>query len=239
MHCLQGRLYVSIRDGHLGLLWAAIPHQLVRVDEPVICHWVTLPLAWFLQWQLPSGLTQAVLHGELVLDGDAVAELDLTLFKRWAQDMKANSAELRKIVLLEIEARMRRLALNAERGARPRPRDKRAAGRGALGKVEQMANFIAEHYTEELRVGDIAEAASLHPNYAMTLFRRTFGLSLVDYLTQHRISHAQRLLATSEAKVLDVALESGFGSLSRFYAAFSDSCGQSPRQYRLSVRAPR
>jgi AraC-like DNA-binding protein len=66
----------------------------------------------------------------------------------------------------------------------------------------------------------------------MTLFKRAFGTTLLAYLTQHRISHAQRLLATTEEKILVAALDSGFNSLSRFNAAFKEACGCSPREYR-------
>ena len=114
-----------------------------------------------------------------------------------------------------------------------------ALTRGGLEKVEEMAQFIAVNHGRHLRVAEIAEAVNLHPNYAMSLFRKTFGISLVDYTTQHRISHAQRLLVTTDAKILDIALESGFGSLSRFYASFSAACGQSPKEYRESLKVGR
>jgi AraC-like DNA-binding protein len=85
-------------------------------------------------------------------------------------------------------------------------------------------------------VSRIGREVGLHPNYAMSLFRRTFGATLLEYLTQLRISHAQRLLATTDDKVLDVALSSGFGSLSRFNDAFVRRCGLSPSAYRRQLR---
>ncbi len=59
----------------------------------------------------------------------------------------------------------------------------------------------------------------------------------MEHLTFHRIAHAQRLLATTDAKVIDVANESGFPSLSRFYAAFRSVCGQTPNAFRQQVWA--
>jgi len=88
---------------------------------------------------------------------------------------------------------------------------------GRLNKVEQMAAFIAMRYTEQLTVADVGRHVNLHPSHAMTLFKRAFGTTLLNYITQHRISHAQRLLATTNKVVLEVALEAGFGSSSRFY----------------------
>ena len=74
----------------------------------------------------------------------------------------------------------------------------------------------------------------LHPNYAMNLFQKTFGTTLINYLTQHRVSHAQRLLATTDQTITDIAFNSGFNSISRFNDAFRRACGCSPREYRRS-----
>jgi hypothetical protein len=47
-----------------------------------------------------------------------------------------------------------------------------------------------------------------------------------------RLSHAQRLLVTTEDLILRIALSSGFGSLSRFNEAFRQAFGCTPREYR-------
>ena len=51
-------------------------------------------------------------------------------------------------------------------------------------------------------------------------------------VTHHRISHAQRLLITTDKKIVDVALTVGFNSVSRFNAAFKKATDCSPREYR-------
>ena len=96
-----------------------------------------------------------------------------------------------------------------------------------------MACLIAQRYTEQLTVAEIGERVGLHPNYAMGLFKKAFGTTLIDYLTHHRVSHAQRLLATTNEKIVEVAFNSGFNSISRFNEAFRRACGCTPRAYRL------
>jgi AraC-like DNA-binding protein len=66
----------------------------------------------------------------------------------------------------------------------------------------------------------------------MSLFKKAFGTTLIDYLTHHRISHAQRLLATTDAKIVEIAFSSGFNSISRFNEAFRRACNCTPREYR-------
>lgn len=233
---------VTVSAGRLAVFWAAVPHQMVGADDGAMLWWLTLPLARVLAWRLPDHLTHRLLHGYPVVDvGVGRASADYALFSQWHDDLSCDSAECRQIVILEVEARLRRLALALADGGdvvRSDEAFRTTVSGEAVSKAEAIARYIAEHYGEPLRVGAIASAVDLQANYAMSLFRRTFGMSMVEYLTQYRIADAQRLLATTDATVVDIALESGFGSLSRFYAAFTRACGQSPRAYRASVRAP-
>jgi len=234
---LFGGTPVTLTAGRLTLFWAAMPHRIVELDPATTLCWLTIPLALVLHWRLPEALTSRILYGRPMVEvdrGPAQATLDAILARQWLDDVRDTGVERRRIALLEIEARMRRLALCLAEGA---PDVVAPAGRGRRAKAERMARFIAAHYAEELTVGDVAHAAGLHPNYAMHIFRQTFGMSVVDYLTHYRVAHAQRLLATTDLNVLDVALESGFGSPSRFYVAFRRVCGQVPREYRATLRA--
>jgi AraC-like DNA-binding protein len=99
-----------------------------------------------------------------------------------------------------------------------------------------MACLIAQRYSQPLTVEEVSRHVGLHPNYAMGLFKRGIGTTIVDYITKHRVSHAQRLLATTDTKIVEVALNSGFASTSRFNAAFRQECGCPPREYRQQHR---
>ena len=101
-----------------------------------------------------------------------------------------------------------------------------------LSRADQLACYIAQNYHEPLTAEGIAKASGLHPNYAMNLFRQAFGTTMSDFITEHRLSHAQRLLLTTSDSVAEIAFDAGFQSLSRFNEAFKRSCGCSPREYR-------
>jgi AraC-like DNA-binding protein len=235
-YLFSGKRY-QLTAQRLCLFWAAAPHQTVEVDPQTVFFWMTIPLVWFLRWNLPSRFTTRVLQGNPIQETDpAAAALDALSFARWHEDWPTGgtgSEAFSQLILLEAHARLLRLALSASAAdslKEPHPLDEQA-----ISKVEQMAAIIAQRYLEPIQIADIAEAVKLHPKYAMQTFKRTFGLSLIDYLTQHRLAHAQRLLVTTDLKVVDVAMEAGFGSLSRFYAVFMQEHGQTPRAYRHAL----
>jgi AraC-like DNA-binding protein len=233
---LFGGRKVRIERGRFSVFWAAIPHQIIQFDRQSYYYVATIPLAWFLQWRLPDHLVQPLLQGHVLSEpsGDRTIS-DAQLFAHWEADLRNPDAELKKAVLLELEARFLRLArkIAPVRAAVPNARKRQLPlSDSGLNKVEQMACLIAQRYTDKLTVADIGRAVNLHPNYAMNLFQKTFGTTLIEYLTQHRVSHAQRLLATTDMKIVDLAFESGFSSISRFNDAFRRACGCSPREYR-------
>lgn len=229
---LLGGRKVRVQAGRLAVFWAAIPHQILECETQGEYFVATIPFAWFLQFKLPDEFVQTLLRGGLLSEPEAGRErADRGIFAQWETDLKRAGKGTHEIVMLEMQARLLRLA-----GAQPATeagtvrRGVLPAGR--LNKVEKMACFIAQRYTEPLTVEQIGAAAGLHPNYAMSLFKKTFGTTLIDYLTHHRISHAQRLLATTDKKIVEVGFSSGFNSISRFNEAFRRACGCSPRDYR-------
>ena len=232
---LMGGRTVTVHAGRLAVFWAGVPHQVLDFQGLSDYFVLTIPLAWFLQWRLPDHFTQPILHGATVVEPDAASlPTDRARFAAWVEDVRIGSEERRHVSLLEIEARLRRLAQSVVADLPQRPRRKSPAllEPTHLSRAEQMACFIARNYTEPLTAEMIGTHVGLHPNYAMALFQQTFGTTLIKYVTQHRLSHAQRLLVTTGDQIVSIALSSGFGSLSRFNEAFRQSFGCTPREYR-------
>ena len=234
---LMGGRKVRIDAGQLTAFWAALPHQVVDCGNEPEYFVATLPLSWFLQCKLPEPFVQALLSGHMATENDSQrAEADAQLFTDWTMDLGNPQGGLMEAVLLEMEARLLRMALADCRPMQPKEGPRTEASPSEFTKAEQMAQLIARRYTKSLTIEMIAEAVDLHPNYAMGLFRKAFGMTLIDYLTQHRVSHAERLLVTTDVKILQVAIDSGFGSLSRFSEAFQRASHCSPREYRRRYR---
>ena len=98
--------------------------------------------------------------------------------------------------------------------------------------VERIKSMIQEKLTEDLTVGNIAEDMGMSMYYMCHLFKKTTGITIMDYKNELRIARAKDFLACSDKKITDIALECGFSSASYFSKVFMMSEKISPKQYR-------
>lgn len=241
LHSLSMGQKITTRPGQLRISWPLFPTEIRSFEKGACINFLTIPLGNFLQWKLPAEFVSSILRGVIFFEPDNdQGQHDLNLMHRWQNDLARKSDEFREIVLLEVEARVRRLAQSVSipslSGKKTRRITLTRPVAGAMGNVIKMANFIARSHTQDITISDIAKDVDLNPKYAITLFRKVFGRTLHDYLVQHRISHARRLLVTTNEKILDIALKSGFTSVSRFYEVFMSECKCSPGAYRKSFQ---
>jgi AraC family transcriptional regulator, melibiose operon regulatory protein len=230
-YIMNGRPVV-LTPGRFTCFWGSHPHSLISMAPDTRAVWVTLPLPWVLRWELPDPMVQKLLSGSVLSqDPDPVTQ---AIALRWAKEFKDPS--LQAVLLLEIQAQLTRLCLLAHDPAQQHPTPRLDRSDASIASVVKMSRFMADHWDTPITMQDVASHAGLNPNYATTLFKKTTGQGLLQYLTQLRLASAQRLLATSDLPVLDIALQVGFGSLSQFYEVFKREVRQSPRAFRQSTR---
>ena len=222
----------TVEHGRLTMFWGALPHQILNYETRHPYHVVTLPLASFLNCRLPGTLVRPILDGKIVTDPEEGTN-DMEAFKRWFDDLQSGNPLREQVAEMEIHARLLRLALALPgRKVRNRQVAHEPCVDPSLTRADHIACYIARNYMQPLTADQIAHAVGLHPNYAMTLFRKTFGSTITEFLLQHRLSHAQRLLVTTDRSITEVGEASGFQSLSRFNEFFKEACNCPPREYR-------
>ena len=246
MSYLFSRGRCDVPEGAFAVFWAMFPHRVVTVDDDTSFYCLHIPLGAFLQWRLPQDLVADVLHGNIVVDRTpSTVAVDMAQFPLWYDDLSHGDIDKAETVHLEISARLQRVGQSMRRtegasiGLTPTQSATRPPIMGESDKLGRMTSFIAERYTEEVTPADVAEHVGLHPKYAMSLFRKAFDMTVVEYVTQLRISHAQRLLATTDRKIVDLAIDAGFGSISQFYDAFARVCRCTPSEFRAGLRRQR
>lgn len=121
--------------------------------------------------------------------------------------------------------------------AKPAPSDEdRALGAAILHALETRALYR----DPELKVADLAAAVgSVEHKVSRAITQGLGERNFNQLVNRHRIAHACRMLAAGEGRsVLEVSLESGFGSLGPFNRAFKAATGQTPTAWRDRQRAP-
>ncbi|MCP4382598.1 MAG: helix-turn-helix domain-containing protein [Hyphomicrobiales bacterium] len=229
---------VRIRENRLTIFWGAVPHCVTEVTGKGQIINVYISLSQFLGWKLPQHFVSDVIGGGVLCSTES-DPIDALIFPRWAEDFKRNDRGFREILVGEAEMRIRRFAAGNWQRLRKGTGGEGHVDVGAakMGTVEEMLRFIADNYASPLGVAEMAAHVKLSESYAMTLFRGVTGISIKEHITRTRLSHAQMLLSKTDDKILAIAMDSGFGSLSAFYESFQARTGQTPGAFRRRTRS--
>ncbi|ADZ84298.1 helix-turn-helix domain-containing protein [Cellulosilyticum lentocellum] len=99
-------------------------------------------------------------------------------------------------------------------------------------KFIAICTYINEHCTEALTLDAVASLSGFSKYHFSRLFKLFANISFYKYLNQQRIYHAEKLLLANELTVTEIALQSGFGSLSAFIRMFNIVKGCTPTDFK-------
>jgi AraC-like DNA-binding protein len=102
--------------------------------------------------------------------------------------------------------------------------------------ISKAKQFIHEHQSEELSLGQVAKAVNTSTFYFCKMFRKVTGVNFTDYVSRVRIEKAKSLLLNPNLRVSEIAYEVGFQSLTHFNRVFKRIMGESPTEYRGQIR---
>ena len=98
-----------------------------------------------------------------------------------------------------------------------------------------MVRYIHDNLAEPISSKDIARVVGLHPNYALNLFTRVMRIPVRRFVIRMRLIRARALLFEGNLSIANVAFQSGFTSLSQFYAHFRSAYGMTPLEMRRNL----
>jgi AraC-like DNA-binding protein len=105
----------------------------------------------------------------------------------------------------------------------------------AVARVARVVRGIERHPDDENTLGSLAREAGLSPYHFLRTFESVTGVTPHQYVLRTRLREAAVRLALEPARVLHVALDSGFGDVSNFNRAFRAEFGLSPRAFRATI----
>ena len=97
--------------------------------------------------------------------------------------------------------------------------------------VRRMQDYIEAHLSENFTLLELAEAAMFSPWHAHRMFAKYTGMTPADYIRRLRLSKSALRLRDEHCRVIDAALDAGFGSVDGYTRAFRREFGCNPGDY--------
>lgn len=102
-------------------------------------------------------------------------------------------------------------------------------------KIKEIITYIHNNYASQITVNDLALMANMSQGHFTRLFKRFTAKSPIDYVISVRLSKALGMLKDTDEKLINVAVDTGFNSMSYFIRMFNTYFGCSPSKYRKNT----
>jgi AraC family transcriptional regulator len=112
-----------------------------------------------------------------------------------------------------------------------------AIPQSSVARVTRAVRTIERNPGGAHRLGDLAKEARLSPYHFLRTFESLTGITPHRYVLRARLRDAAIRLAAEPGKILDIALDCGFGDVSNFNRAFRAEFGVAPGVYRRKAYA--
>ena len=98
-------------------------------------------------------------------------------------------------------------------------------------RMHRILHYLETHYSEPVRLSEIAEREGLTQTYLSHLFREQLHIPFQDYLGRLRLEAAMLLLRQSDTTLTDAAYACGFSDPKYLNQSFLKNLGMTPRQW--------
>lgn len=99
------------------------------------------------------------------------------------------------------------------------------------GRLKQVLSYIDGNLAADISLDDIAQVAGISVSHCKTLFRRSVGQPVYQYVIRRRVEWAARLLREGHLPISQVALETGFSHQSHLARHMRRVLGVSPKAW--------
>lgn len=104
--------------------------------------------------------------------------------------------------------------------------------------VMGACSYINQHYMENLTLEEVAGVSGFSKFHFTRIFKQYMNMTFYEYLNSKRVKRAEELLFNNEMSITDVAMNSGFSSLSAFNRTFKTMKSCAPSDFRRQRACP-
>ena len=98
--------------------------------------------------------------------------------------------------------------------------------------IQESIDYIEENLKAEISAKELSERAGFSLFHYYRVFQKTVGMPVMQFVVRRRLLHAIYEVQCG-LKMVDAALQYGFGTQAGFYKAFLREFGYTPTQYLL------
>lgn len=106
-------------------------------------------------------------------------------------------------------------------------------------RAERIRSYLDMHYFEPIQSRDIADRLGISVRHVNNIFKDTYRITPIQYLTEVRIGRARSLLQDTDKEIITICFEVGYETLPSFYRAFKNIVKTTPHQYRMNTAGAR
>jgi two-component system response regulator YesN len=99
-------------------------------------------------------------------------------------------------------------------------------------KLQLIQQFIDQHLGDNITSIDMARYLFLDPSYFSRYFKRMTGLTFTDYVHQHKMKVATKMLKISSQNLESLAVGLGYSDRTYFSKVFKKYVGTTPSEYK-------
>ena len=100
--------------------------------------------------------------------------------------------------------------------------------------LPRVKDFLRQNFSEPPSLEELASAVGVHPTHLSRVFRQFERCTVGDYIRDARIEWARQRMLTSDAALVDIALDAGFADQTHFTRTFRRLTGMTPTEFRRS-----
>lgn len=225
VYVVEGVRY-EMGPGSLLLIAPAVPHKLfMHSDQPFERHSLYISYAGnnsFIETLARESLPQMGKNnlGSVFYSREKVSDI-CPLFDEISNCMTAADKRLNDLTPVFVQAIMAKLKILAS------TQEPTQYSVGENHTMDSVKDFLICNLATDFTLQDIADRFNLSKNYCNRLFRKSTGMSIMQFIKYNRVLYARQMLADG-VPPCEAAQRVGFNDYSSFYRAYRTITGRNP-----------
>lgn len=103
-------------------------------------------------------------------------------------------------------------------------------------RIGEVCRYIEENYSDvNININSIGNTFDIYPAYLSKMFKKSCGITMVDYINNIRIRKAKEMMESTDLTIMEISAKAGYGHIRTFNRIFKKYEGITPGAYRNNI----